>query len=396
MKKKKTNAAQEALSEEKAPAAQNNTDEKAPLKGASENASPSQENEKPAATAGDEAKPEKGGKRAAVLLYSGKLVRALCFFLILGILLSLTGYALMPKNNSQKKGMRNEHSVGFFSQPEGSIDVFFVGNSNTYGAFSPIEMWREYGIQTYTSGVGFERMTQTYTILKDLFKYHKPKAVVLETDGIFVSKKGADSFGTDFENLINAELPALRYHNRWKDVYLGEMLSEPNYTWHSYSHGQYVTAKSAPFRGVRTAKPSDVSEGIDPVTYFHMNRILSLCRENGADLMLVSAPTIKSWKYERHNAIQDFADKNGLKYVDLNLIEEELGIDWTKDTFDKGTHLNVYGAKKVSKYIGRVLAERYKLEDQRGNKELSAQWDKDYKQYRAQINRTKQQVTASG
>ena len=134
-------------------------------------------------------------KVSKIWFYSKKLIRSVCFFLILGILLSVIGYALMPKNNSQKSGMRNEHSVGFYSESAGSIDVFFLGNSNTYSAFSPIELWREYGIQTYTSGVGYERVVEAYTMVKDLLRFHKPKVIALETDCIFSEKKGSDDIG---------------------------------------------------------------------------------------------------------------------------------------------------------------------------------------------------------
>ena len=70
---------------------------------------------------------------------------------------------------------------------------------------------------------------------------------------------------------------------------------------------------------------------------------------------------------------------------------DEIGLNWLKDTRDKGTHLNVYGAKKVSKNIGKYLVDKYSLKDLRDDKELSELWEKDYEQYKKQINRTKQQ-----
>ncbi len=334
-------------------------------------------------------------KVSKIWFYSKKLIRSVCFFLILGILLSVIGYALMPKNNSQKSGMRNEHSVGFYSESAGSIDVFFLGNSNTYAAFSPIELWREYGIQTYTSGVGYERVVEAYTMVKDLLRFHKPKVIALETDCIFSEKKGSDDIGEAIEKLVYSEMPVLKYHNRWKTVYPEEMFSSPEYTWHSYSHGQYVSAAVQPYKGIRLITPTSFVEGIDPITLFYLHSIVSLCKENDIELMFVCAPCIKSWKYQRHNAVQKLADDYGLDFIDFNLLEDEIKFNWQKDTRDKGTHLNVYGAKKVSKYIGKYLVEKYSLKDYRSDKDIAKQWQKDYKSYLKQINKTKQQKVAS-
>ena len=45
---------------------------------------------------------------------------------------------------------------------------------------------------------------------------------------------------------------------------------------------------------------------------------------------------------------------------------DELNLDKMKDT-DGGTHLNAYGAAKLTKYMGKYLKEHYKLQDVRQN-----------------------------
>ena len=42
-------------------------------------------------------------------------------------------------------------------------------------------------------------------------------------------------------------------------------------------------------------------------------------------------------------------DGNGIDYA------EEMGLDMTTDTYDKGVHLNVYGAEKCSRFLGEIL-----------------------------------------
>ena len=55
--------------------------------------------------------------------------------------------------------------------------------------------------------------------------------------------------------------------------------------------------------------------------------------------------------------------------------EEEIGLDWSTDTYDKGLHLNVYGAEKVTSYFGKILAENHGLADHRADAELSEIWN---------------------
>jgi len=52
----------------------------------------------------------------------------------------------------------------------------------------------------------------------------------------------------------------------------------------------------------------------------------------------------------------------------------EIGIDFSRDTYDAGLHLNLFGAEKLSRYFGKLLAERYALEDRRSDLALKEQW----------------------
>ena len=63
--------------------------------------------------------------------------------------------------------------------------------------------------------------------------------------------------------------------------------------------------------------------------------------------------------------------------------QEEIGIDWSQDTYDAGLHLNVYGAEKLASYFGKILAEECGVADHRGDAQLSQVWAEKVKIYNA-------------
>ena len=54
---------------------------------------------------------------------------------------------------------------------------------------------------------------------------------------------------------------------------------------------------------------------------------------------------------------------------------DRIGIDFSQDTYDGGLHMNVYGAEKMSRYFGKILAEVPGVRDKRAEPELSAKWE---------------------
>ena len=102
--------------------------------------------------------------------------------------------------------------------------------------------------------------------------------------------------------------------------------------------------------------------------------------KNGADLLLVSAPSPKNYNYKKHNSLEEYARENNLPYVDLNMKFRDIGIDWKLDSYDRGDHLNISGARKVTAYIGQYLADNYDLPDRR-NDDGWREWDDLAKEY---------------
>jgi len=99
-----------------------------------------------------------------------------------------------------------------------------------------------------------------------------------------------------------------------------------------------------------------------------LDKILELCKKNKITLILVKAPSVYPYWYDEYEEqVISYAHKNDLFYINLMERVEEIGIDYSKDTYDGGLHLNLDGSVKNSKYFGKILKETIDLNDYHGD-----------------------------
>jgi len=70
-------------------------------------------------------------------------------------------------------------------------------------------------------------------------------------------------------------------------------------------------------------------------------------------------------------------------------LAEEIGIDYSTDTYDGGLHMNLSGAEKCARWIGKILQNDYSLEDRKGESELAASWEVKIADYEKEIEEQK-------
>ncbi len=316
---------------------------------------------------------------------------------------------LMPKymTESQEGAL-----IAEYYDNAGNNDVIFIGDCEVYENFSPITLWEEYGITSYIRGSAQQLIWQSYYLMEETFKYEKPKVVVFNVlameygdpastgrssqreaynrmtlDGMRWSSSKWNSIQasmTEEEKEKNAMwmylFPLLRYHDRWSDlsaedfqyIFQRDQLSD---------NGYLMQVGVKPVEGEHMEKPL-VDYTFSENCYNYLDKMRLLCEENGAQLVLIKAPSLSPVWWDQWDAqIEAYAAEHDLLYINFLDYQEEIGIDWSTDTYDTGLHLNVYGAEKLSRFFGEILVQECGLEDHRNDPAYSTVWEEKTRTY---------------
>lgn len=298
------------------------------------------------------------------------------FWLILLVL--VTGMSLYLTKAAQKDinmiRSRNKNITLLSREPENTIDILVLGDSLGYSSFSPMQWWEDYGYTAFVGCQSGQVIQESYTMLRTAFQTQKPKLVILETNVIFRDQTGLNGIKNFLAEVGNYYFPILRFHDLWKTALTGKIYPEENFK------GFTMREKVQPYEGGTYMKENKNKQKISDMVSDYMDNIIELCKENDTQLVLVSTPSPVNYNYQKYNTLKDYAKDHGLAYVDMNRDTAAVGIDWSTDSLDKGDHLNLSGARKVTAYMGKYLKENYSLEDHRGKKGYGS-WDESAKSY---------------
>ncbi len=298
---------------------------------------------------------------------------------------------LVPKYQT---GIVEGSMIEEYYKDKSDHEVLFVGDCEVYENFSTITLWEKYGITSFIRGSAQQLIWNSYYLLEDALRYETPKVVVfnvlslkynepqseaynrMSIDGMKWSQSKIDNINASMmkdEKFIDYVFPLLRYHSRWseltgddfKHIFAKDLVTH---------NGYYMRVDVKPQTGFPDPTPlPDYTLGSNAMGY--LQKMADLCKEKGIELVLIKAPTEFPHWYDQWDAqVVDFAEKNDVEYINYIPLQEEIGLDMTKDTYDAGLHLNTSGAEKMSEYFGRWLVENYELTDYRSNEEYASIW----------------------
>lgn len=313
---------------------------------------------------------------------SHKIVKVCVFLVILSVLVFLCNKVLTPKwvnftLNWPTTSAENE----FYKTQKNTVDVLFLGSSVTVNGFIPQELYNKYGLTSFNLGSEQQSISISYWWLMEALRYQNPKAVVLDcrfvynahpnrinTDEAFV-RKAIDGMRWSINKIktvreittldpnhsaISYYFENFRYHERWKS--LGQL------------DFKFGAVKRDPLKGFgplnhRGPGKFDFRYNYDHNAKIEMNatqkeyldRIVSVCKENNITLVLETMPVHLDTRGV--NTLRDYAKANNVIYHHLGDREELDAINAKLPKESIIPHANLFGAIKLTDYIGKVLID---------------------------------------
>ena len=284
--------------------------------------------------------------------------------------------------------------IAEYYEEEKDHDVVFIGDCEVYENFSPVVLWEEYGINSYIRGSAQQLIWQSYYLLEDTLRYEKPDVVVFNILSMKYNEPQKEAYNrmslegmrwsaskvkaiqasmTEDEQFLDYVFHILRYHSRWSELNTQDV--EYMFKTEKVSHnGYYMRVDVKPAENVPGGKVlGDYQFGEN--AYSYLDKMTQLCKENDIQLILIKAPSLYPYWYDEWEAqMEQYASENGLMYINFLELTEEVGLDFTTDTYDAGLHLNLSGAEKLTHYFGKVLSEEVGIKSRRGEEQLEQTW----------------------
>ena len=125
-----------------------------------------------------------------------------------------------------------------------------------------------------------------------------------------------------------------------------------------------------------------------------LNELLDYLEKRNVKALFVVSPyqQIKREKMQ-FNYIEKIVKSRNQDFLDANDYINQMKLDFTYD-FYNGSHVNIYGAEKYTKFLSEYLIKKYNLPDRRGDKLYDEDFNNLIPKWNQNVEETKKEIEA--
>lgn len=319
-------------------------------------------------------------------------------------------YALRPMNKANIA--TRKRIVGFYAEPEDSMDIVVIGNSGMYQYVNNPYLWKQTGLTSYNFAFSGNNVFFYEGLIDEALKTQSPDLIIIDARKFVLTKAyemdpetGEKTYDYDavraqrvYDNIKYSSIRLDMINTVYSDpidriVHYFDIISYHE-NWEQLDREQWEYAdneKKNALKGFPIVPNIDPMPEIDvsqvkeriPLTDASEEVLRSLmekCKNEGIELLFLSGPWIISKEEQaRSNYMKDLVEEFGYQYLDMNPLVEEVGIDESKDFYDN-KHVNAMGSEKVTDYLAEYLMENYEF-DMQHEDDVVDSWNKAWDSY---------------
>lgn len=329
---------------------------------------------------------------------------ALAVLLMLGI---AQEYLLARLDNDQ---IRIE---GFYKEEQNSLDVCFIGSSECYTGFSPLQAYKETGITSYPFCTESNPIAMAKYELKEILRTQEPQLIIIEINGALYNQetdiidlphihKAIDSVPLNGnkidavqtvipeDNRAEYYLPFIKYHGAWDDYkkHMKWAKSKLDMQLRGYSLLKGTSIKAtASIKGAKKDKIIDPAKlqnddktlELNETAEYYLRDLLRYCKDENLDnVVFARLPHIVDKRqydrFRRTNRAGEIIEEYGFDFINLEKNQIELNLDKDKD-FYNSDHMNIYGQEKLTRYLCDIIQNEYGVKPHTLTESQKANWD---------------------
>ena len=336
-------------------------------------------------------------KSQKIRLYCRRIIGTVCFLSIIAYVYASATYLFRGKALNAFHDDRLS-IVGI--KEEDSLDMIYVGGSDVYCYWYPLQAWNDYGFTSYDLGSTSMQTENLLYLVKHALKYQNPRLFVIGVRSFVIySGEGYEGGLRYTSDALNLGIDRLRLINTYYDRRVMDIDIYSIYLDISKHHSRYDLLSSpeawrlmdnverSPFKGVNVMssyyyldQEPQINTGnrreMDPVAEYTLRELLEFCREKDLNVLFIESPYMFMQEdYEVYNTIGDIVTSYGFEFLNTNDYFYEMGLNVSEDFSDPG-HVNVLGAEKYTDFLGNYIIENYDISNQRAVENIS--WNKAY------------------
>lgn len=288
-----------------------------------------------------------------------------------------------------------------------AIDIALYGSSHVYSSFDPRTIDSTVQARSFNFGSAAQRIVVTKYVLGETLKKIDPKVVVIDLyassikipkdeESLAHQKQAYNFFGFSFDKLKSivevfppSQIPEVvfpvfdrkDYRLNFENIVLDEdyryKTHELMWEYRGFAglpfqmdrEKKFDQSSFVDFKDIKKAKPK--GQKFTKEEGRHITALIKKAKSRGAKVLIVTAPFLPAMvdpEYAHfHQYVDSISLQNDIDYIDFNFLGKELGLDY-KD-FRNPSHLNQFGAKKVSRYLAKYIKTNYDLPNRGKEKE---------------------------